>query len=438
VSASVAEQLADLPAAERAEVLASLDAETLTRMPYDWRVWARPEQLEPPGDWDFWVIMAGRGWGKSRTGAEWVRAQIESGRCSRMALVGPTAADVRDVMVEGESGLLSVCPPWNRPKYEPSKRRVTWPNGAMATCYSGDEPDRLNGPQHDGGWVDERSLFRYDASWDMFLFGLRLGSKPRACVTMTPRPTKAVRALITMPNVVVTRGSTYENRANLAPSFYGSIIRKYEGTRLGREQLMGEILDDVEGALWTRAMIDGARTAEAPDLARVVVAIDPATTATEDSDETGIVVAGRGVDGRFYVLDDCSCRLTPDGWATRAVGAFDRYEADRIIGEVNNGGDLVESCIRHAASARSRHIAYAKVHASRGKLVRAEPIAALYEQGRVSHVGSFPALEDQLCSWVPGSHDGSPDRMDALVWALTELGAPVRVPAKFGVFSLGG
>jgi predicted phage terminase large subunit-like protein len=423
VSASVAEQLADLPAAERAEVLASLDAETLTRMPYDWRVWARPEQLEPPGDWDFWVIMAGRGWGKSRTGAEWVRAQIESGRCSRMALVGPTAADVRDVMVEGESGLLSVCPPWNRPKYEPSKRRVTWPNGAMATCYSGDEPDRLNGPQHDGGWVDERSLFRYDASWDMFLFGLRLGSKPRACVTMTPRPTKAVRALITMPNVVVTRGSTYENRANLAPSFYGSIIRKYEGTRLGREQLMGEILDDVEGALWTRAMIDGARTAEAPDLLRIVIGVDPAVSAGEDSSETGIVVVGVGVDRQYYVLDDRTGRLTPDEWGKRVVNTYATYAADRVIGEVNNGGDLVEANLRHAARDLGISVAYTSVRASRGKAVRAEPVAALYEQGRVHHVGGFAALEDQLCGWVPGSGDASPDRMDALVWALTEIAA---------------
>jgi phage terminase large subunit-like protein len=355
-----------------------------------------------------------------------------------MALVGPTASDVRDVMIEGESGLLAISPPWNRPRYEPSKRRLTWPNGAMATTYSAEEPERLRGPQHDGAWCDELAAWRYAETWDMLMFGLRLGRDPRAIVTTTPRPVKLLRELLALDTTTKTGGSTYENRANLAPAFLDQIIRRYEGTRLGRQELNAELLDDVEGALWTRAMIDGARTAEAPDLARVVVAIDPATTATEDSDETGIVVAGRGVDGRFYVLDDCSCRLTPDGWATRAVGAFDRYEADRIIGEVNNGGDLVESCIRHAASARSRHIAYAKVHASRGKLVRAEPIAALYEQGRVSHVGSFPALEDQLCSWVPGSHDGSPDRMDALVWALTELGAPVRVPAKFGVFSLGG
>lgn len=424
MTTSYAETLAALPPDVRESALRTLSEDELAAFPYDWRIWARPEQLAPSGDWDIWLIMAGRGYGKTRTGAEWVREQVETERCSRMALIAPTAADARDVMVEGESGILAISPPSNRPRYEPSKRRLTWTNGAIATLYSGDEPDRLNGPQHDGGWVDERSLFRYDESWDMFMLGLRLGQKPRAVVTMTPRPTKAVRELLTLPNVVVTRGSTYANRSNLAPSFFTSIVRKYEGTRLGREQLLGEVLDDLEGALWTRAMIDDARVAAAPDLVRVVVAIDPAVTSGEDSDETGIVVAGRGVDGEFYVLADVSCRLSADGWAQRAVAAYEEHKADRIIGEANNGGDLVEAVIRNVAGAR--RIAYTKVHASRGKAVRAEPVSALYEQGRVHHVGSFPSLEDQMCSFVPGAMDKSPDRADALVWAMTELAEPVK------------
>jgi phage terminase large subunit-like protein len=399
------------------------------RRSYDWRgEIARPSQIAPDGEWRTWLILAGRGFGKTRTGAEWVREEIESGRRNRLALVGPTAGDTRDVMVEGESGILAVSPPWFRPRYEPSKRRLTWPNGAMATLYSADEPERLRGPQHDGFWGDEPASWRYSEAWDMLMFGLRLGADPRGVLTGTPKPIKLVRELIADPNTAVTRGSTYENAANLPGAFLEAIVKRYEGTRLGRQELNAEILDDIEGALWTRAVIDAGRVAKAPDLVRVVVGVDPAVTTGEDSDETGIVVVGQGVDMEYYVLADRTCRLSPDGWARRAVETFREFEADRIIGEVNNGGDLVEAVVGHAAKHLGVQIAYKSVRASRGKAVRAEPIAALYEQGRVHHVGTFAPLEDQLCGWVPGAGDRSPDRMDALVWALSELATDAALP----------
>lgn len=413
--------LASLPEATRLQALKSLTPEQQEELLHDWRFWARPEQLPPPGDWRIWLILTGRGWGKTRTGAEWVRAQVRSGAAGRIALVAPTAADARDVMVEGESGILSLGPDAERPHYEPSKRRLTWPNGALATLYSADEPERLRGPQHDAAWCDELAAWRYmDAAWDMLMFGLRLGDNPRAVVTTTPKPKALLKTLLKDPHTHVTRGSTYDNLPNLAPQFAEQILKRYKGTRLGRQELAGELLEDVEGALWTRAIIDGARVEDAPDLSRIVVGVDPAVTSGEDSCETGIVVAGQcGED--FYVLADWSGRMTPEQWARRAVNAYHEFSADRVIGEVNNGGDLVESVIRNS----DRNVAYSAVHASRGKAKRAEPIEALYEQGRVHHVGQFATLEDQMCSFVPQDADASnsPDRMDALVWALTELSA---------------
>lgn len=388
------------------------------REQYDWRGrWARPDQLPPDGDWRVWLLLAGRGYGKTRTGAEWAREQVEHHGRRRLALVAPTAADARDVMVEGESGILAIAPPWNRPLYEPSKRRLTWPNGAVATTYSADEPDRLRGPQHDAAWCDELAAWKYPEAWDMLMFGLRLGSDPRAVVTTTPKPVRIIRELLAAPTTVVTRGSTFDNAANLAPAFLAQIVAKYEGTRLGRQELLAELLDDVPGALWQRGQLDTLRRKAAPDMARIVVAIDPAMTSGEDADETGIVVAGKGVDGHGYVLADLTCRLSPDGWARRAIEAARRYQADRIVAEVNNGGEMVEHTLRTV----ERSIPYKAVHASRGKRVRAEPVAALYEQGRVHHVGGFPELEDQMCTFVPDTFDGSPDRVDALVWALSEL-----------------
>lgn len=380
----------------------------------NWRSIARPKQLPPEGDWLVWLIRTGRGWGKTRTGAEWVREQVDAGR-QRIALVGETAADARDVMVEGESGIMACSLPSNRPLYEPSKRRLTWPNGAIATTYSGDDPDQLRGPQHDAAWVDELAkMRRAQETWDNLMFGLRLGQRPQTLVTTTPRPLKLLRDLIAMPSTVQVQGHTEENLENLALSYREQVIARYEGTRLGRQELAGEILEDVEGALWTLVQIDALRVKEAPALSRVVVAIDPAVTSNEDSDETGIIVAGVA-DGHGYVLADLSGRYSPDAWARRAISALDLYHADRIVAEVNNGGDLVEATLRTI----DRGVPYKAVHASRGKVTRAEPVAALFEQGKCHVVGSLPRLEDQLTTWSQGMR--SPDRLDACVWALTEL-----------------
>lgn len=381
-----------------------------------WRQVARSNQIAPEGDWWLWLILAGRGFGKTRTGAEWVHENVD--RVGRWHFVAPTASDARDTMVEGESGLLATAPPGKRPIYEPSKRRLTWPNGSSGLLFSAEEPERLRGPQCEGFWADELAAWKYlRETWDQLMFGFRLGDHPRGVVTTTPKPVELIRELLKMPGVVPTRGSTYENRSNLSPVFFEQIIARYEGTRLGRQELNAELLEDVEGALWTLRAIDVLRVREHPPLRRVVVAIDPAVTSGADSDETGIVVAGLGEDGHGYVIEDLSGRHSPDGWARMAVDAYRTQRADRIIGEANNGGDLVEVNIRTV----DRHAPYRKVHASRGKRTRAEPVAALYEQGKIHHVGGFPELEDQMTQWVPGTGMDSPDRMDALVWALTEI-----------------
>ncbi len=385
--------------------------------------YARDEQLPPDGvDWLVWLLLAGRGFGKTRTGAETVRLEIEAGRAHRVALIAPTAADVRDVMVEGESGILAISHPDRMPLYEPSKRRLTWAaSDAIAMCYSADEPERLRGPQHDFAWADEVGAWRYPRqAWDMLMLGLRLGDRPRIIVTTTPKPIRLIRDLASAPGTVVTRGSTYENADHLAPSFLTAIVGKYEGTRLGRQEIYAELLEQADGALWTRAMIEAARIApeDQPALTRVVIAIDPAVTANAHSDETGLIVAGVGLDGHFYVVQDASGRLTADQWARRAVQLYHERDADRVVAEVNNGGDLVALTLRTV----DEGVAFKALTASKGKRTRAEPVSALYEQGRVFHVGGgFAALEDQMCNWVPGGGDPSPDRLDALVWAITEL-----------------
>ncbi len=405
--------------AQRADpdaLLATIDPADLLEARFDWRIWRRPKQETPPGKWTFWVILAGRGFGKTRTGAEWVREQVCAGTARRIALVGPTAADVRDTMIEGESGLLSVFPREERPRYEPSKRRVTFENGAVAVSYSADEPDRLRGPNHDLAWCDELAAWRYPEAWDMLILGLRIGEHPQALVTTTPRPTPTIRALVERADAVITRGSTYENKGNLASTFLDEIVTRYEGTRLGRQELHAEILDDVEDALWNREDIEASRTSSVPELTRIVVAIDPAASAKEHSSETGIVACGLGEDGHGYVLEDRSVRGSPYEWASEAIASYHRLKADRIVAEANQGGDMV----RHTLDTVERGIPVRLVHATRGKKTRAEPIAAMYEQHRVHHVGILGALEDQLCSWVPDV-SASPDRLDALVWALTEL-----------------
>jgi phage terminase large subunit-like protein len=416
-----ANSLASLPEEVRRRLLWSLTPAEALALQYEWAYRARDEQLPPPGDWRVWLLLAGRGFGKTRTGAETVRARIAARLARRIALVAPTAADARDVMVEGESGLLATAPPWDRPLYEPSKRRLTWPNGAIATLFSADEPERLRGPQHDFAWCDELAAWRYPAAWDMLMFGLRLGTDPRAVVTTTPRPTKLIRGLLADPKVIVTRGRTAENRANLAPAFLAQIVRRYEGTRLGRQELDGELLEDMPGALWQRGVIEAARTTARPELTRVVVAIDPAVASSEDADETGIIVAGRDAGGHGHVLADASGRYAPAEWARVAVAAYAAHRADRVVAEINNGGEMVEATLRMI----DPNVPFGAVRAARGKVARAEPVAALYEQGRIHHQGAFPQLEDQMCSFTSdfdrATAGYSPDRVDALVWAFTEL-----------------
>lgn len=398
----------------------SLNPKTAKHLLTDWELWARPEQLLPMGNWRTWLILAGRGFGKTRTGAETVRQWVH--KYALVNLIAATADDARDIMIEGESGILATCPSNERPIYKTSKRQLEWPNGAKSLIFTADEPERLRGKQHMKLWMDELASWRYAESFDQAMFGLRLGNNPQSIVTTTPRPTKIIRDLARDPTTFVTRGSTYDNRANLAPAFFAEIIKKYEGTRLGRQELNAEILDDNPNALWKRERIDELRVAKAPSFKRIVVGVDPAVTSNEKSDETGIVVAGiaRHPDGtdHGYIIEDASLIASPDAWARKAVQVYREHEADRIIGEGNNGGDLIEVIIRTI----DKQVAYKKVIASRGKVKRAEPIAALYEQGRVHHVGSFSKLEDQMCSFDPLDESAdSPDRMDALVWALTEL-----------------
>jgi predicted phage terminase large subunit-like protein len=404
-------------------LMASFASQLADALENGWESVARPNQLPPPGDWSIWLLLAGRGFGKTRVLSEWTCGQAQLGRARRIALVGATAADTRDVMVEGESGILACSPSWCMPVYEPSKRRLTWPNGALATTYSADEPERLRGPQHDAAVCDELGSWRHPEAWDMLMFGLRLGKKPQCVVATTPRPTKLIRNLLAREghDVVVMRGTTYENRDNLAPMFFQQILQRYQGTRLGRQELEAELLEDNPGALWSSHIIEAARLRSTPSLVRVVVAIDPAVTSGEDADETGIVVAGKDAGGDAYVLADASGRMQPIEWARTAIAAYRATSADRIVAEVNNGGEMIEATLRIVDPS----IPFSAVRASRGKVTRAEPIAALYEQGRVHHVGAFPQLEDQMVAFTADFDRArlgySPDRVDALVWALSDL-----------------
>ena len=426
-----ANSIRSLPEAKRHEFLNSLTDLEASLLLYDWSVWARPAQTAPKGDWVHWLILAGRGFGKTRTGAEWVRYLVETGQARHIALVAPTAADARATMVEGESGLLAISPPWFRPIYEPSKRQLKWPNGAKATTFSADEPERLRGPQHDAAWMDELCAWRYpDEAFDMLMFGLRLGAMPRTCITTTPKPTPLIKRLVASRDVSVTKGTTYDNLVNLAPTFKKSVVDRYEGTRLGRQELNAEILEDVAGALWSRDMIEKRRLSVDPfkfmtDMDKIIVAVDPPTTSGPSADECGLIVAARRGDG-FYVLADRSGRMSPLEWAKAAVTAYTDFQADKVVAEVNQGGDMVVTLLQQV----NPNVPVKKLTATRGKIARAEPIAALYEQGKVAHIGCHQALEDQMCSYTgAGSNKSansaagarSPDRLDALVWALSEL-----------------
>lgn len=354
-------------------------------------------------------------------GAEFIREQIEGGYSGRISLIGATAADVRDTMVEGEAGLLAISPPWSRPVYEPSNRRLTWPNGAIARTFSAEAPERARGPACGLLWADEIGSWRFSESWDNAMFGLRMGENPRAVVTTTPRPTKLVKEILATEGCVVTTGTTYENRANLSSKFFRSVIKKYEGTRLGRQELDAELLEDTEGALWTLTLIDDNRISynafKEIELVRIGVAIDPAISSKKTSNETGIIAAGVDANGEGYILADGSGIYSPLGWAKKAIEIYTRLEADKIVAEINQGGDMVETTLRTV----SPRIPYTGVHASRGKRTRAEPVSALYDQGLVHHVGSFKGLEDQQTTWSAVDGSPSPDRIDALVWILTYL-----------------
>ncbi len=422
------EELAELDA-----LLADLEAATA----FDWNLQRRPSQVMPPGDYLTWLVMAGRGFGKTRVGAETVREWAESHPRCRIALIGRTTADVRGVMIEGESGILNVCPPWFRPRYEPSKRRLVFPNGATAYTYAAEEADQLRGPQHHHAWCDELSSWQdahkgdqVNTTWNNLKLGVRLpvpGGVNRIVVTTTPRPNRLTLDIHGAPSTVLTRGSTLENLSNLSPA-YRELIQSYAGTRAGRQELEAELLLEMEGALWTRTQLDALRTADIPDMQKVCVALDPAVTSGENSDETGIIVAGLGADGLLYVMYDASLKATPNRWAQTSLECAERFHADRIVAEANNGGDLVETVLRQI----DPMVPYVKVHASRGKLVRAEPVAALYERGLVRHVlgADLGALEDEMVLWTGAKNDRSPNRLDALVWALSWLSGKVRRPVR--------
>lgn len=414
--------LASQPAHVQKRILASLSEDQANELLWDWRFWARPNQIAPDGDWLTWVIDAGRGFGKTRSGSEWVREQVYAGK-QRIALIGETYKDLVEVMCFGDSGIAGVFPPHEKPKITTNPNvQIVFHTGAVGLGYNATQPNQLRGPQFDAAWCDELAKWRYAReTWDMLQFGLRLGNRPQALVTTTPRPIPLLREILSDPDTVVTKGSTFDNAANLAPSFLKKIREKYEGTRLGRQELEAEMLDDLPGALWTREMFDANRVQKMPEMVRVVVAVDPSGTAgmSDDGDSIGIVVAGKTIDGRCCILADRSCKLSPDGWGNRAVQAYHEFGADRIVAERNFGGAMVA----HVIKTVDRNAAYKEVTASRGKVARAEPVAALYEQGRVSHLGSFPDLEDQMCLTGPDGYIGekSPDRMDAAVWAITDL-----------------
>jgi phage terminase large subunit-like protein len=386
---------------------------------YQWRgCWARPKQLPPDGPWRIYMYLGGRGSGKTRTASEWVRERVEKKLARRVAFVARTSADARDVLVEGEGGILSVYPPHERPLYEPSKRRITWANGAIGTTYSAEEASSLRGPQHDTAVADELAAWEDVDAWDQLLFGLRLGTDPRVVVTTTPRAKPIIKKLLRDPLCVTVRASTFENRNNLAPQYITDIVAAYEGTRLGRQEIFAEVLEDAEGALWTTGQLEKLtiRRSEMPEMVRVVVGVDPSKGKEKGNDEQGIVACGQGKDGLYYVIDDKSCKLSPEGWGGRAVELAARTMASCIVVERNAGGDMAGAVIQHAAKQRGVVVRIKPVLAKTGKGARAEPIAALYEQGKVRHAAGLEKLEEEMCHMTPGGYEcgGSPNHLDAM------------------------
>jgi phage terminase large subunit-like protein len=414
------------------EFLAGLSQNALLALPWVFEFWALPHQLPPRGAWKTWVIMGGRGAGKTRAGSEWVRAQVEGagpndpGKAKRVALIGETIDQVREVMVMGESGIIACSPPDRKPEWQASRHRLVWANGAEAQVFSAHEPEVMRGPQFDAAWADELGKWKKGAeAWDQLQFALRLGRNPRAVVTTTPRNVGVLKAILKNPSSVITHAPTEANRAYLAESFLAEVQARYGGTRFGRQELEGVLVEDEEGALWTSTMLEAARVETVPEMNRVVVAVDPPVTAHKASDECGIVVVGADTRGdprtwRAVVLEDASVKgASPEGWARAALAAMERHGADRLVAEVNQGGDLVERLVRMIDPL----VPYRGVHATRSKMLRAEPVAALYEQGRVAHVRGLGVLEEQMCRMTATGWQGSgsPDRLDALVWALTDL-----------------
>ena len=410
----------------------TLSADEAVILDRDWQLWARDDQLPPPlsqsgGPWTTWLILGGRGAGKTRAGAEWVRGlalgqpPFADSPVGCIALIGETLGDARAVMVDGPSGLLAIHPKSERPAYNASRRELAWPNGAVARLFSADDPESLRGPQFGAAWADELAKWRYAAdAWDMLQFCLRLGDRPRQAVTTTPRPIPLLKRLLADPTTAISRAPTRANAANLAPSFLSAVVSRYQGTRLGRQELDGELIEDRPDALWQRSALDAARLDRAPPLARIVVAVDPPVTSGPRADACGIVACGRAEDGRAYVLADATTQgRSPLEWARTAVRLYESLDADCIVAEVNQGGELVAQMLRQV----SPGVPVRMVRATRGKYLRAEPVASLYERALVAHVGAWPELEDQMCDFGPGglSNGASPDRLDALVWALTEL-----------------
>lgn len=433
--------LASAPPEKLEEFLKGMPDKVLAALPYIFEFWALEHQLPPEGDWRSWVILGGRGAGKTRAGAEWVRSRVEgampldAGEAKRVALIGETFDQVRDVMVFGDSGIMACSPPDRRPDWQATRRRLVWPNGAIAECHSASSPEGLRGPQFDAAWVDELAKWhKAQEAWDMLQFGLRLGERPQQVITTTPRNVSVLKQILEASSTVTTSAPTEANAAYLAENFLEEVRARYGGTRLGRQELDGELLEDVEGALWSSSMLEGLRVAELPQFDRIVVAVDPAVTSGKSADACGIMVAGVNYDPdprkwRATVLEDGTLRgASPQTWAQHVVALATKWNADRVVAEVNQGGDLVEEMLRQ----ENAMVPYKALHASRSKSVRAEPVAALYEQGRVQHYGDLSELEDEMCQFTPRGFQGkrSPDRVDALVWAVTELmisgGPPVQ------------
>ncbi len=409
-----------LPLKKQTRFLDRLDHEERQALDCYWEVFAHDHQRAPPGDWTTWLLLGGRGAGKTRAGALWVKNFAQSGS-GPIALVGETEHDVREVMIEGVSGLLAAHAPQERPEWIPSRRRVEWPNGVFAQAFSAEDPESLRGPQFAAAWCDELAKWRHaEAAFDMLQFGLRLGERPRQVITTTPRPIALIKRLVADPTTVTMRAGTRRNAYHLAPAFLSAVVARYHGTRLGRQELDGEIVEERADALWSRALIEDCRIESAPQLHRIVVAVDPPASSKQGADACGLVAAGLAEDGTIVVIaDETAAGLTPAGWSRRAIALWRRLQADALVVEVNQGGEMVRAVIGEADA----NVPVISVRAYKGKWLRAEPVAALYEQGRVKHAGAFTALEDEMCDFgLNGLSAGrSPDRLDAMVWAVTAL-----------------